>query len=210
MASRTARPGLRVGLEEALRITSGCARSCAPGMWHRGDARRRQLQVREFLRVLRSRDHSSVPSAWCRSHREGVQAVLVFWALWSNEHLGRPSFHLAKRSWKVWSCYGFDNKAFQLRNRPWPGSGGVILLPGQVWAWEEREFRALEPVPSAGVGGGSARRGWGSDARLTEYLEVARLGTSLHKAQRGAADTRERGSLSLFDSPLNSQIAAGH
>lgn len=137
------------------------------------------------------------PRAWCRSHREGVQAALVFWALWSNEHLGRPSFHLAKRSWKVWSCYGFDNKAFQLRNRPWPGSGGVILLPGQVWAWEEREFRALEPVPSSGVGGGSARRGWGSDARLTEYLEVARLGTSLHKAQRGAADTRERGSLSL-------------
>lgn len=42
--------------------------------------------------------------------------------------------------------YGFDIKAFQLRNGPWPGSGGVILLQGQVWAWKEREFRALEPT----------------------------------------------------------------
>lgn len=111
------------------------------------------------------------PQAWCRSHREEVRAILVFRAPWPNGPLGRPSPHLALRSWKVWSCYGFDNKAFQIRNGPWPGSGRVILLLGQVWAWEEREFRALEPTgdrfqsrdESFGGGGGRSagtRGGW--------------------------------------------------
>lgn len=72
--------------------------------------------------------------------------------------------------------------------------------------WEEREFRALEPTgdsfpPRDPLGrgrGGAAFKGVGSsDALLTEYLEVARLGTSLHKAQRGTAEAWERGFFSF-------------
>lgn len=104
---------------------------------------------------------------WYRSRRDGVRAVLVFGTPWPNGPLGRPSSPLAMRSWKVWSCYGFDNKALQLRDGPWPGSGGVILLQGQVWVWK---FRALEPTGDSfpprdregrgGGGGGSAQGSW--------------------------------------------------
>lgn len=70
---------------------------------------------------------------------------------------------------------------------------------GSSERWSPREIRSRLGIGRGGaVVGEAALKGVGrSDALLTEYLEVARLGTSLHKAQRGTAEAWGRGFFSF-------------
>lgn len=104
-------------------------------------------------------------------------------------------------------------KHFDLETDLWPGSGRVILLQGQVWAWEEREFQALEPTGDrfqpkdesfrgGGTGLGGAGCGEGSARRVKGRVQ--------HLCTKRKGEPQKSGKENLFDLPLNSQVAAGH